>query len=215
MTEPITIMAVSQKGGVGKSTISEELAFSLDRSGIPFAFYDLDGQGGSLHAGRKDPDPRAVIVDTPAGLDDRTLSMLADVDLAVVAVNASGRDMAPMRRTLDAIDAAGVPFAVVVTRCNRYNVTRDFVDWLSRQVGSGNVILLPQAEAFPQAYLAGKSVVDYQRSGKAAEAVIYMANAIRKRAGLPVEEMKVLRRKDADAPAPAPAKVLADNSRKG
>lgn len=43
-------MIDSSKGGVGKSTIADEMAFSLDRSGIPFNFYDLDGKSGTLHA---------------------------------------------------------------------------------------------------------------------------------------------------------------------
>ena len=187
MSDSITIATVSQKGGVGKSTIADELAFSLDRTAVPFAFFDLDGQGGSLHEGRRDEDPRVLIVDTPAGLDDRTVGMLGDADLAVVAVNASGRDMAPLRRTLDVIEATGIEFMVVVTRCNRYTVANDFVDWLSRQVGADHVIIVPQAEAFPQAYLAGKSVVEYQRTGKAAGSVLALCNAIRHRVGLPAE----------------------------
>ena len=36
------ILVCNQKGGVGKSLIADELAFSFERSGIPVSFFDLD-----------------------------------------------------------------------------------------------------------------------------------------------------------------------------
>ena len=44
-----TILVCNQKGGVGKSLVADEIAFSFERSGIPVSFYDLDAQGGPLH----------------------------------------------------------------------------------------------------------------------------------------------------------------------
>ena len=41
-----TILVCNQKGGVGKSLVADEIAFSFERSGIPVSFYDLDTQGG-------------------------------------------------------------------------------------------------------------------------------------------------------------------------
>ena len=40
-----TIRVCNQKGGVGKSLVANEIAFSFERSGIPVSFYDLDTQG--------------------------------------------------------------------------------------------------------------------------------------------------------------------------
>lgn len=213
MTNPITIMTISQKGGVGKSTIADELAFSLDRTGTPYVFHDIDGQGGCLHEGHRDEGAQVSIVDTPAGLDDRTLGLLGGVDLAVVAVNASGRDMVPFMRTLDVLHEAGdIPYLLVVTRCNRYTVCTQFVDWIQRTVGADRVCTLPAAEAFPQAYMAKKSVVEYQRGGKAVEAVRALSERVRSLVGLPPEEAKELR---PQGPSAAPERVfkeLADNS---
>lgn len=39
-----TILVCNQKGGVGKSLVADEIAFSFERSGIPVSFYDLDAQ---------------------------------------------------------------------------------------------------------------------------------------------------------------------------
>lgn len=48
-----TILVCNQKGGVGKSLVADEIAFSFERSGIPVSFYDLDAQGGTLHRTRE------------------------------------------------------------------------------------------------------------------------------------------------------------------
>ena len=40
------ILIINRKGGVGKTLVSDELAFALDAKNVPYCFYDLDGQGG-------------------------------------------------------------------------------------------------------------------------------------------------------------------------
>ena len=45
----VNILVCNQKGGVGKSLIADELAFSFERSGVPVSFIDLDAQGGTVH----------------------------------------------------------------------------------------------------------------------------------------------------------------------
>ena len=44
-----TILMLNQKGGVGKTTIADELAFALERRGRTVAFVTTDPQGGSVH----------------------------------------------------------------------------------------------------------------------------------------------------------------------
>lgn len=34
-----TVLVISQKGGVGKSTLANEIAFSLDRTQTPYSFF--------------------------------------------------------------------------------------------------------------------------------------------------------------------------------
>lgn len=41
-----TILMLNQKGGVGKTTIADELSFALERRGKTVAFVTTDPQGG-------------------------------------------------------------------------------------------------------------------------------------------------------------------------
>ena len=61
----VNILVCNQKGGVGKSLIADELAFSFERSGIPLSFIDLDAQGGTVHQTVQREDAQVVIIDTP------------------------------------------------------------------------------------------------------------------------------------------------------
>ena len=51
-----TILMLNQKGGVGKTTIADELSFALERRGKTVAFVTTDPQGGSVHEVCNDPD---------------------------------------------------------------------------------------------------------------------------------------------------------------
>ena len=62
-----TILVCNQKGGVGKSLVADEIAFSFERSGIPVSFYDLDTQGGTLHKTHEADGAQVAVVDTPGG----------------------------------------------------------------------------------------------------------------------------------------------------
>ena len=51
-----TVLFLNQKGGVGKTTLADELAFALERRGMSVAFVSTDPQGGSVHEVCEDPD---------------------------------------------------------------------------------------------------------------------------------------------------------------
>ena len=65
-----TILVCNQKGGVGKSLVADEIAFSFERSGIPVSFYDLDAQGGTLHRTQEADGAQVAVVDTPGALQE-------------------------------------------------------------------------------------------------------------------------------------------------
>ena len=54
-------------------------------------------------------------------------------------------------------------------------------------VGDQTVATLPQSEAFVQAGVAGNSVVEFDRRGKAAKATLALVDTVREAAGFPKE----------------------------
>lgn len=59
--------------------------------------------------------------------------------------------------------------------------------WFEGLAGDQTVATLPQSEAFVQAGAAGKSVVEFDRRGKAAKATRELVDTVRKAVGLPRE----------------------------
>ena len=181
------ILVFSVKGGVGKSTIADEIAFSLARSGIPFNFYDLDGKGGTLHETSEVAGAEVSVVDTPGELDDDAAAMLAEADVVVIPTRPTGRDMEPLLKSRDIVQAAfDGPIVYVVNGWNRFNQTRDFLDWMREDVG-GEIATVMQSEAFGQAWMRERSVVEHGRGSHAAADVLSMVNMVRLAAGIPQE----------------------------
>lgn len=65
------ILIVNQKGGIGKSMVSDEIAFHFERLGVPTAFLDLDSQGGTVHKMDRNPNAAVAVIDTPGALQPR------------------------------------------------------------------------------------------------------------------------------------------------
>lgn len=79
-----TILVCNQKGGVGKSLVADEIAFSFERSGIPVSFYDLDTQGGTLHTTHEADGAQVAVVDTPGALQEGLADWLKEADVVVI-----------------------------------------------------------------------------------------------------------------------------------
>lgn len=194
-----TIIFLAQKGGVGKSTLADELAFSLERTEMPFSFFDLDPQGGTLHATFKNPDAQTAIVDTPGSLTAEVGKWVAATDCIVIPTRASRRDIAPLLRIVDVVKARanGKAILIVLNFWNRYSVNRDFLEWLKQKfaVSQGRaglaIAALPQSESILQAGNAAKSVIDFAPRAQAAKSMLGIVNIIRKMARLPLEQIEI------------------------
>ena len=95
MAQMLTILIANQKGGVGKTTIADELAFELERRGASVSFISTDPQGGSVHEtddGDKERDWR--IVDTPGVLADALPEWCEAADMVLVPMLPSPRHRA-------------------------------------------------------------------------------------------------------------------------
>ena len=185
------ILVCNQKGGVGKSLIADELAFSFERSGIPLCFFDLDGQGGVIHKTRKREDAVVAVVDTPGALQQSLRDWIEDADLIVIPTRTTSRDIEPLQRMQRAVREAqrrGIPIVYVLNGWNRWRASADFLDWFKRSADGAAIMKLPQSEQFVQASAAGVSVVEYARHSSAASATLDLCNVVRKLSGFRKEK---------------------------
>lgn len=185
------ILVANQKGGVGKSLIADELAWSFERSGIQTAFLDLDAQGGVCHETYQPDSPNVTIIDTPGALQAEMRDWLRAADAIVIPTRPTSRDIEPLQRMMEAVAAAGreTPVVYVLNGFNRFRASSDFLEWFRAAAGKGaKIAKLPQSEMFVQASAAGVSVVEYARHSSAAKATVDMCNMVRRAAGFNVEK---------------------------
>ena len=161
-----TILVCSEKGGVGKTTIADELAFSLDRAELSYNFYDLDAQGGCIHEKREFDDSEYTIVDTPGALQEDMVGWMKSSDLIIIPTRPSMRDIPPLQTMIDIIEdnKINVPVIFVVNGWNRFKASSDFMEWFTAEYPSFNVTSLVQSEDFVKAAAAGKSVCSVHSS---------------------------------------------------
>lgn len=185
-----TILVCNSKGGVGKSLIADELAFSFERTGTPMSFYDLDSQGGTIHKTKEDPNAKVVIVDTPGALQSQLTEYMKAADVIVIPTRTTSRDIEPLQRMQAAVKA-NAPKAKVVyvlNAWNRWRASRDFSDWFVQNNGVAMIAKIPQSEVIVQASAFGESVVTYAKGTNAAESVRDFCNLIRDLSGFEREE---------------------------
>ena len=183
-----TILVANQKGGVGKSLIADEIAFSFERSGIPISFFDLDKQGGTIHSTHEDPKAKVQIVDTPGALDEDLPSWMREADGLVIPTRTTSRDIPTLQRMQEAAEKYCKGSVIyVLNGWNRYTASRDFLDWFMAEGGTKTIATLPQSEAFVQAGAADKSVVAVAKRSPAAQATKDLCNAVRSAAGFKKE----------------------------
>ena len=97
------ILIINRKGGVGKTLVADELAFALDAKNVPYCFYDLDGQGGTLHEPVEMDDADISIIDTPGSLQGEMGEWVKDADVVIIPMRPSVTDMPATETTIDLV----------------------------------------------------------------------------------------------------------------
>ena len=162
-----TVLFLNQKGGVGKTTLADELAFALERRGRTVAFVTTDPQGGSVHEVCDDPDFAEAcdyqIVDTAGSLSGAIGDWCRAADIILVPMLPSTRDMEPTMRTIAIAKESGTKASIHVIVNGFYafgRLDRQLVEFLDAE-DVPVIAKVPRAVALSQAAGEGKSVADY------------------------------------------------------
>ena len=174
------ILIINRKGGVGKTLVADELAFALDAKNAPYCFYDLDGQGGTLHELVEMDDADISIIDTPGSLQGEMGEWVKDADVVIIPMRPSVTDMPATETTIDLVkrNAPDTPIVYVVNGTNRFKATKEFMEFFKEEHKVEPIYCLPQSEAFVQSRLANQSVVAYNPRLPAALATSVLTHGV-------------------------------------
>lgn len=171
MTEdkPTYILLMNKKGGVGKTTIADELTFCLERRGHKVSFVSTDPQRGSLHETVNDQttldESEYIVIDTHGGVVDQTYRLAAASDLIIVPFNPVPKNLPSTFDTLAIIKDSGSK-AEVFLILNQY-FPREIVSqnvayfMLTRpELAETPIFRVDRRAAFPSADAAKTSVAE-------------------------------------------------------
>lgn len=134
---------VNPKGGVGKTTFCDQLAFNFKENGLEVQVADLDSQQGTyFHARVPEPtDPDILLVDTKGALDigsniPATISdVIEDVDLVVIPTQLQRDSVEALPKVVSMCEAHSTPYIIVpsivkmsrtVDQTQYANICRDY-----------------------------------------------------------------------------------------
>jgi len=193
-----TVAIISQKGGVGKTTLATALAVAAEADGKQAAVFDLDPQASASFwkdARGKDASPAVVslqavrlretlqiaaengcdlaVVDAPPIAKDIAFEAAEHADFILVPTRPAVLDVAAMDKTLKLIRTFSKPSAVVMTFCPTQG-GREAGD-LEAAVQELGAILAPvrihNRVSYSRAQQTGQTAQEFEPEGKAAEEI--------------------------------------------
>lgn len=181
-----TVLVCNQKGGTGKTTIADEIGFEFDRLGLLYDFYDLDGQGGCLHAGHEVENAEYGIVDTPGALQKDLGKWMQNADLIIIPTKMTSKEIEPLETMIRMVKENNikVPVLYVLNMANSYKASRDFEEWFTQAHPECRTVIVPQSEVFVQAAANEQSVIDYKKSSVPAEKVKALVSIVKYELGI-------------------------------
>lgn len=133
-----TVSMVMQKGGAGKTTICDQLAYNLKERGYKVAVQDLDDQQGSYFENylAEDEEPDIMLVDTRGALDagivlDGQNVTIGDIiessDLVIIPYELQEDCARPCARVVNICNERGVPYRILFNKVDMRRVTDQIV----------------------------------------------------------------------------------------
>lgn len=159
------ILICNQKGGVGKSTLSDLLAFSLEKKGYSVALANIDNQHDlSFPSRESSPNDDFQIIDTPGFLNESFSSWCNEADYVLMPTLASEFDRVDLLRCHELASEA-CPNVGVVLNCydKRGTIDRDFLSYLTDNLEYDVIAKLPRAVAVRKAQIAGVSLYEFDK----------------------------------------------------
>ena len=189
-----TISLVSQKGGVGKSTLASNLAAYASSKGLKTTIIDLDPQSSltawyGLRLRHSDDVELLVkgmsvvdqvkqqeqagfdlcIIDTPPHNSTEAATAVRVSDITIVPVRASAFDLIASKPTFELL--ASGKGGVVLNAVPSSSAVKDSAIELVKQNGLKVLAVIGQRVAFQHAISFGKGVTEYQPKSKASEEI--------------------------------------------
>lgn len=187
---------LSQKGGVGKTTLATCLAVAAEQSGKRAAVFDLDPQAtASFWNDTREAETPAVvsiqavrlpamlkaaseagtdvaIIDGAAVARDVTFEAARNADFVLIPTRSAVFDTMSMLHTIDLVRQQKKPFAVVLTFTPPSgHETEDAIE-AAKEIGASICpVLIGSRKAFFRAQSQGLAVQEYEPQGRAAEEI--------------------------------------------
>lgn len=187
------IVFANIKGGCGKTTLANELAFSLDRTDTPYSYHDMDGQRGGTHTDKQNTDAVVHIADTAAAIEvDDLMDLARAADVVVIPTRSGKVDVYSFAETLETFRKSNPDAKIIVVHngWNRFRLARDFGEWLEQNSHGAPIYRLPQSEPVAMAGTLDVSVQQHAKRSSGAKAMRDIVNAIRAAAGLETEGLE-------------------------
>ncbi|KQP08306.1 ParA family protein [Methylobacterium sp. Leaf93] len=189
------IVAASQKGGAGKTTLVRSLAVATQRTFGATAILDTDPQGSltswwnrreaqepvlvkfdvsEFEAGASKLEAAGIeflFVDTPPSVHPEMAVLLGHADLVIVPVRPSPDDLDAVGDTLALVETAGCPFVFVLTQAKpRTRLQMQAVLALAKHGKVAPTVIHDRTD-FPTAAIAGRTVTEAETETTSAREV--------------------------------------------
>ncbi len=191
-----TLAIISQKGGVGKTTLATALAVAAEKSGRSAAIFDLDPQASAafwkdtreaeapavlaIPPARLGPVLKAAqesgcdlaIIDAPPFAKDIAYEAAQAADFILIPTRPAVLDVMAMTKTIELVRHYAKPSAVVLTFCpvqgKEITDTEDAIQQLGASIAP---VRVHNRVAFSRAQQTGLTAEEFEPEGKAAEEI--------------------------------------------